>query len=103
VPSGFMLQNSRASPTFGFTDRPFPGYLDTELKLGLALGNTVSPPSSTSDLHKDQKQRTVKLVYNSIIKHNIKPIYGKRIRVYRYIRSVATREPPFLVMTPLGL
>jgi hypothetical protein len=73
-----MLQNSRASPIFGFTDRPFLAHSDksfhhgTELKLALAAGNTVSPPSSTSDLHKEQKQGTVKFVYNSITKHTAK-------------------------------
>jgi hypothetical protein len=99
-----MLQNSRASPIFGFSDRPFLAHSDksfhhgTELKLALAAGNTVSPPSSTSDLRKEQKEGAVKLVYNSITKHTAKPIYGKRIRVYRYIRTVATRWPPFLVL-----
>nr|ACU20030.1 unknown [Glycine max] len=55
VASGLMLQNSRASPIFGFTERPFLAHWDksfhqgTELKFALAAGNTVSPPSSTSE------------------------------------------------------
>lgn len=58
-----MLQNSRASPIFGFTERPFLAHWDksfhqgTELKFALAAGNTVSPPSSTSELHKQEKMK----------------------------------------------
>ena len=50
-----MLQNSRASPIFGFTERPFLAHW--ELKFALAAGNTVSPPSSTSELHKQEKMK----------------------------------------------
>ncbi|RDX96350.1 hypothetical protein CR513_21002, partial [Mucuna pruriens] len=69
VASGLMLQNSRASPIFGFTERPFLAHWDksfhhgTELKFALAAGNTVSPPSSTSELHKKKKmKRTIKFL-----------------------------------------
>lgn len=61
--SGLMLQNRRASPIFGFTERPFFAHSDksfhhgTELKFALAVGNTVSPPSSTSELYKQQKEK----------------------------------------------
>lgn len=104
VASGLMLQNSKASPIFGFTDRPFRAHSDksfhhgTELKFALAAGNMVSPPSSTSELHKEQNKETIKFLYKSIMKHNAKPIFGKRTRAYRYIRTVAIRWPPFLVL-----
>lgn len=52
-----MLQNSNASPILGFTASPFLPHSDnsfhhgTALIFPLAVGNTVSPPSSTSDLN----------------------------------------------------
>lgn len=55
--SGRMLQKSSASPILGFTGRPFLAHSDipfhpaTGLTFPVAAGNTVSPPSSTSDLH----------------------------------------------------
>lgn len=51
-----MLQKSNASPILGLTESPFLPHSDssshqgTELKFPFAAGNTVSPPSSTSDL-----------------------------------------------------
>ena len=57
VASGLMLQKSNASPILGFTESPFLPHAEsslyhgTELKFILAAGNTVSPPSSTSDLY----------------------------------------------------
>lgn len=52
-----MLQKSNASPILGLTESPFFPHSDssshqgTELIFPFALGNTVSPPSSTSELH----------------------------------------------------
>ncbi|PON93962.1 hypothetical protein TorRG33x02_103520, partial [Trema orientale] len=66
VASGLILQNSNASPIFGFTARPCLAQSDNsfqygrELKFPLAEGNTVSPPSSTSDLHQQQQDATIK-------------------------------------------
>ena len=53
-PSGLMLQKSSASPIFGLTDKPlFPRPPCEEPLFAIAEGNTVSPPSSTSDLEND--------------------------------------------------
>jgi len=53
-PSGLMLQKSSASPILGLTDTPlFARPPSEEPPFGVALGNTVSPPSSTSDLDHD--------------------------------------------------
>lgn len=65
VASGFMLQKSNASPIFGLTDKPlFPHsdnslYQGIELPFTLADGNTVSPPSSTSELKFNKNNQKV--------------------------------------------
>jgi hypothetical protein len=52
-----MLQKSNASPIFGLIESPFfpqsesSFHQGTELIFPLAAGNTVSPPSSTSELY----------------------------------------------------
>lgn len=68
VASGFMLQNSKASPRLGFTDKPVFAHSDssfqkgTELLFTLADGNTVSPPASTSELPRHKNS----LIFQSI-------------------------------------
>ena len=83
--SGLMLQNSRASPIFGFTERPFLAHSDksfhhgTELKFALAAGNMVSPPSSTSELHETHKNEgTIKFLYKIHHKAQSRTMIGKR-------------------------
>jgi hypothetical protein len=44
-----MLQKSNASPILGLTDIPL--FADGALPFAVALGKTVSPPSSTSEIH----------------------------------------------------
>ena len=55
-PSGLMFQKSNASPIFGLTDIPFFANSlkrkSDDLLFAFAKGNTVSPPSSTSELEK---------------------------------------------------
>ncbi|MFS7970218.1 hypothetical protein Hanom_Chr09g00818451 [Helianthus anomalus] len=54
--SGLILQKSNASPILGLTDSPSlpqsesSSHQGTALMFPFAEGNTVSPPSSTSDL-----------------------------------------------------
>lgn len=62
VASGLMLQKSNAAPIFGLTERPFFPHSDSslyhgkELLFSLTEGNTVSPPSSTSELKNSRNQ-----------------------------------------------
>jgi hypothetical protein len=64
-----MLQKSRASPIFGFTESPsFPQsdssfHQGTELIFPLAEGNTVSPPSSTSELYHYGRENFIEREY----------------------------------------
>lgn len=68
IASGFMLQKSKASPIFGLTESAFFPQSDNSLYHGkellfiLAEGNTVSPPSSTSELweRNDEKRKKKK-------------------------------------------
>jgi hypothetical protein len=70
-----MLQKSKASPLFGLIESPFfpqsesSFHQGTELKFPFAAGNTVSPPSSTSELY-DQNTKNVQ--YETCIKEEIK-------------------------------
>lgn len=60
-----MLQNSNASPILGFTESPPLPHSDnsfhqgTALKLPLAAGKTVSPPSSTSVLKITRERKLI--------------------------------------------
>ena len=62
VASGLILQKSKAAPIFGFTESPLFAHSDISfhpgavLKFPVEAGKTVSPPSSTSDLHVTEKK-----------------------------------------------
>lgn len=106
--SGLVLQKSNALPIFGFTERPCLPHSDnsfhhgTEVMFPFAAGNTVSPPSSISDLHQDRKNMcdgyasTVCQFQDKQTQISI-PCQPWEIS-YRYIRTVAVRWPPFLVL-----
>ena len=69
-----MLQKSIALPIFGLIDSPpFPQskrsfHQGTELKFPLAFGNTVSPPSSTSELYQRITKKKVNTNINFMLK-----------------------------------
>lgn len=87
VASGCKLQKSSALPIFGFMERPLLAHSDisfhpgTELKFPLASGNTVSPPSSTSDLHRHKENKKRSHLLASFKENNIKNHHPWSIRV----------------------
>ena len=84
-----MLQKSNASPILGLTDIPL--FADGALPFAVALGKIVSPPSSTSELHKKKyhhEENDIFIFFYLVTDNN----------TYRYMRKVAIRGPPTLVM-----